>query len=41
MKEDIKIWERNVYQFDYKRNDTSDLFDREVSALISMWNKKS
>ena len=41
MKEDIKKWERNVYQFDYKRNDTSDLSDREVSALISMWNKKS
>lgn len=41
MKEDINIWERNVYQFDYKRNDTSDLSDREVSALISMWNKKS
>ncbi|WP_278789528.1 hypothetical protein [Leyella stercorea] len=41
MKEEIKKWARNVYQFDYKRNDTSDLSDREVSALISMWNKKS
>lgn len=41
MKEDIKKWERNVYQFDYKRNDTSDLSDREVSALMSMLSKKS
>ena len=41
MKEDIKKWERNVYQFDYKRTDTSDLSDREVSALMSMLSKKS
>lgn len=41
MKEEINKWARNVYQFDYKRNDTSELFDREVSALMSRWNKKS
>ena len=41
MKEEIKKWARNVYQFDYKRNDTSELFDREVSALMSRRNKKS
>ena len=41
MKEEIKKWARNVYQFDYKRNDTSDLSDREVSALMSMLSKKS
>lgn len=30
-----------INQFDYKRNDTSELSDREVSALMSRWNKKS
>lgn len=38
MKEDIKIWERNVYQFDYKRNDTFDY--KNVSVLLSSWSKK-
>ena len=26
-----------IYQFDYKRNDTSDLSDGEVSALMYRW----